>query len=48
LIIVDTEKEWEYNRGSNQSKSYNSPFIGDKLTGKVLYTFNNKQLFKSV
>lgn len=41
LALVDPAGKWEYTRSSNRSKSYNSPFIGQNLTGKVLLTFNN-------
>jgi dihydroorotase len=46
LVLFDTEAEWEYNRLENKSKSANSPFIGQKLKGKVLLTYNNKQISK--
>jgi len=47
LALLDTSAEWEYTRQNNQSKSYNSPFIGHNLKGKVLLVCNNNQLFKS-
>ncbi|TWR31157.1 dihydroorotase [Mucilaginibacter pallidiroseus] len=43
LVLLDTEGEWEYARAVNQSKSYNSPFMGQNLKGKVLLTCNNNQ-----
>ncbi|WDF80276.1 dihydroorotase family protein [Mucilaginibacter sp. AW1-7] len=46
LVLFDIDTEWEYNSKSNMSKSINSPFIGDTLKGKVLLTFNNKQISK--
>ncbi len=46
LVLLDTESEWEYNRKNNRSKSYNSPFIGQNLKGKVLLTYNNNQFYK--
>jgi dihydroorotase len=46
LVLLDTKLEWEYNKKNNRSKSYNSPFIGHNLKGKVLLTFNNNQLSK--
>jgi len=45
LIIFDADEEWEYNKANNQSKSSNSPFIGQNLKGKVLLTCNNNQQF---
>lgn len=47
LVLLDPEAEWEYTRDVNQSKSYNSPFLGQNLKGKVLLTCNNNQIFKS-
>lgn len=46
LVLFDAGAEWEYNSKSNVSKSVNSPFIGDTLKGKVLLTYNNKQISK--
>ncbi len=46
LVLFDTDVEWEYNNKNNRSKSYNSPFMGQNLKGKVLLTFNNNQSFK--
>ena len=46
LVLLDTALEWEFSKINNRSKSYNSPFIGQKLTGKVLLTINNNQLSK--
>jgi dihydroorotase len=38
LIIVDPAREWAVREEDFVSKSKNSPFIGRKLKGKVLYT----------
>lgn len=46
LTLVDINAGWEYSRNNNKSKSYNSPFIGQTLKGKVLLTLNNNQLSK--
>jgi dihydroorotase len=46
LVLFDIDTEWEYTSKNNQSKSVNSPFIGHKLKGKVLLTYNNQQIFK--
>ncbi|MEO6523763.1 MAG: dihydroorotase [Mucilaginibacter sp.] len=47
LVVFDATAEWTYTKQNNQSKSYNSPFIDKQLTGKVLLTCNNNQVFKS-
>jgi dihydroorotase len=47
LVVFDKDAEWTYDKFTNKSKSYNSPFIGQKLKGSVLLTYNNNKLFKS-
>jgi len=47
LIVFDAAAEWGYTRANNYSKSYNSPFIGQNLKGRVLLTCNNSQQFKN-
>jgi dihydroorotase len=47
LVVFDPEAHWDYSKNNNRSKSYNSPFIGHNLKGKVLLTINNNQLYKS-
>ncbi|WP_259067981.1 dihydroorotase [Mucilaginibacter sp. X4EP1] len=46
LVLFDTEAGWDYTKNNNRSKSYNSPFIGQHLKGKVLLTLNNNHLYK--
>jgi dihydroorotase len=46
LVLFDAEEIWEYSKKNNRSKSYNSPFIGHNLKGKVLLCCNNNQVFK--
>jgi dihydroorotase len=46
FVLFDTAAEWEYTSKNNRSKSYNSPFMGQNLKGKVLLTFNNNQVYK--
>ena len=48
LVLYDTEAEWAYTRNNNESKSYNSPFIGQNLKGKILMTLNNNQTYKNI
>lgn len=44
LVIFTTTKKWLYNEQTNQSKSANSPLMGQELTGKVLAIINNNQV----
>ena len=41
LTFFDPTIEWEYNTKNNLSKSKNSPFLGEKFTGKVVGVVNN-------
>jgi dihydroorotase len=47
LTLLDANVVWQYTKQNNQSKSSNSPFMGQNLKGKVLLTCNNNHLFKS-
>ncbi|MBS1523184.1 MAG: dihydroorotase [Bacteroidetes bacterium] len=47
LVVLDKDAEWTYDKSNNKSKSYNSPFIGKKLKGSILLTYNNNKQFKS-
>jgi len=47
LVIFDETAEWTFTKENNKSKSYNSPFIGQKLKGSILLTVNNNKLFRS-
>ncbi|MCA9405385.1 MAG: dihydroorotase [Candidatus Omnitrophica bacterium] len=38
ITIIDPDKEWEFKKEDIVSKSKNSPFIGQKLTGQVSWT----------
>lgn len=47
LVLLDPKSKWNYTRENNFSKSSNSPFLGQEMTGKVLLTINNNQIYKS-
>jgi dihydroorotase len=38
LVIVDLAEEWTLDRGSLSSRSSNSPYLGRRLTGRVVGT----------
>jgi len=44
LTIFNPEKEYIYTRESIVSKSKNTPFIGKKLKGEVVYTIVNGEI----
>ena len=43
LVLFDMEHEWTFNKETNRSKSANSPFLGKKLKGGVVFVCNNQQ-----
>lgn len=45
LTVFSTTKKWSYNQSSNASKSNNSPFFDQTLSGKVLAVINHKDCF---
>ncbi len=47
MVVLDNNATWDFNKQNNLSRSYNSPFMGQNLTGKVLLTCNNNQVYKS-
>lgn len=44
LTLFSPITEWTYEKNNIQSKSKNSPFIGKKLTGKVIGIFNKDKV----
>ena len=44
LTLFLPATEWTYEKATVQSKSKNSPFIGKKLTGKVIGIINKDQV----
>ncbi|MBK9732301.1 MAG: dihydroorotase [Chitinophagaceae bacterium] len=47
FTIFDSMIEWELKQEDIQSKSFNTPFIGAKLTGKPIAIYNNHQFQKN-
>lgn len=40
LTLFNTDEEWIYSAGEVRSKSKNSPYIGEKLTGRAIAVYN--------
>lgn len=47
LVVFDSKAEWNFNKDNNLSKSSNSPYIGHNLSGQILLTCNNNQVYQS-
>ncbi len=47
LVLLNPKSKWNYTRENNFSKSFNSPFLGQEMMGKVLLTINNNQIYKA-
>jgi len=43
LVLFDMEREWTFSSETNRSKSSNSPFLGKKLKGGVVFVINKQQ-----
>ena len=43
FILFNPLEKWTLNEDSNKSKSFNSPLMGQELTGKVNFVCNNEQ-----
>ncbi len=48
LTIFSPSQKWRVEKRHIQSKSLNTPFIGQELTGKVIGVVNNKQVYIAV
>ena len=44
VVIFDLKKEWVFSEEINPSKSKNSPFLNQKLVGKVIYTIKGGKI----
>ncbi len=47
LVVFDPAAEWEFNAGTNRSRSANSPLFNQKLQGRVSFVCNNNDFFIS-
>lgn len=47
LVLIDQKAKWTFNTSSNRSKSANSPFFNQELTGRVTFICNNNQYIQS-
>ncbi len=45
FILLDPSQEWILNDKTNCSRSENSPFMGENLSGKIKLVYNNAQYF---
>ena len=47
LTIFDASTEWTFERRHIQSKSHNTPFVGDRMLGRAWAVVNNGQLVEA-
>lgn len=47
FILFNPIEKWTLNEETNKSKSFNSPFMGQELTGKVNFVCNNERVIIS-
>lgn len=47
FTLFNADEEWLFTSGMNYSKSANTPFIGQKLKGKICLVCNNNQYFQA-
>lgn len=45
IILFNPEEKWIFDKENNGSKSDNSPFMGETLSGKVTFVMNNNQVY---
>ncbi|WP_262246921.1 dihydroorotase [Parapedobacter soli] len=44
MVLFDTSREWRFDQQTNQSRSSNSPLLGDTLKGAVTMVINKRQM----
>lgn len=47
LTVFNPDMSWQFDKKSNYSKSENSPFFGQQLKGKILFTANHYKSFNT-
>ena len=47
ITIIDPDQDWIFSREHIKSRSINSPYIGKKMIGKVLYTISRSHIFRT-
>ncbi|TVR28577.1 MAG: dihydroorotase [Balneolaceae bacterium] len=48
LTLFNTDEEWTYSSKEVRSKSKNSPYIGDELTGRAVAIYNRNKFVKNI
>ncbi|MEX0905695.1 MAG: dihydroorotase [Balneolaceae bacterium] len=47
LTVFNTDEEWVYGAGEVRSKSKNSPYIGEKMTGRAVAIYNKNRFVEN-
>ena len=45
IVVIDLDKKWKVSKSNFKSKSFNSGFIDQTLTSKIIYTIFGKNCF---
>ena len=48
LTIFNTDEEWTFSAKEVRSKSRNSPYVGDTLTGRAVAVYNNNRFAENI
>jgi len=48
IVIIDPLKKWKFKKENIFSKSSNSPFLNEKLIGKVYFTISKGHIFSNI
>lgn len=47
LTLFNTDEEWTFSEGNVRSKSKNSPYIGEKMTGRAIAVYNKGRFMEN-
>lgn len=47
LTIFNTDEEWVYSENEVRSKSKNSPYLGESLTGRAVAIYNRNRFIEN-
>jgi len=48
LTVIDPNFEYVFKKENIKSRSVNSPYIGEKMFGKINYTISKNKVYKDI